>query len=162
MYGYVGGGELLRAVMDDVSLHRQYTIYNPFLNACSIAINQAAQLRGTFQCRSDRWFLMTGVFPIWATNNTGAVPRDFRAGNGNEFITFGDAANRRDAINNPILRLQIGLMNEALNARMTLPEYLLWSPNSLIDISWQGITDQTLNGVSFKCLCLEGIEYMLP
>lgn len=162
MYGYMGGGELLRAVMDDVSLHRQYTIYNGFLNACSAVVNQTAILRGTFQCRPDRWFLMTGVFPIWATQNTGPNARDFKTLNGNEFITFADGANRREAVNNPILRLQIGLMNEALNARMTLPEYLLWSPNSLIDFSWQGITDQQANGVSFKCLCLEGIEYLLP
>lgn len=156
MFGYMGGGEILRATLDDAALDRKYAIYNAFLNASTNPVQNANTMRGTFQCRSDRWFLMTGVFPFW-TRQTAS--RDYQTLAGAEFIEFADGANRRRIVNDNVLRLQIGLMNENLNARVTLPEYCLWAPNALIDISWQGRTDLPTNGVDFKCLCFEGIEY---
>lgn len=158
--GTVGGGEILRAILDDQAVHRQYALYNAFIGASSGAPSPTAQLRGSFQCRSDRWFLMTGVFPFW-TN--GGPSRDWQTLAGAQFIEINDATNQARLIENNVIRLQIGLMNEALNARMTLPEYVLWPPNALINFAWVGTTTAQAggNGNDVKCLVLEGIEYLM-
>jgi hypothetical protein len=157
--GTVGGGELLRAVMDDLALDRKYALYNTFLGAANNPASNSQTLRATFQCRSDRWFLMTGVYPFW-TNTT--VSKTFQTLAGNEFIELVDMSNQARLVDNAVVRLQIGLMNESLNARLTLPEYVLWPPNALIGIEWQGkVTVSPGNALDFKCLTLEGVEYLM-
>lgn len=150
----ITGGELLRAVLDDAAIGADYRIYLVGLGSVGNNIN-AVTMRGVFQCQSDCWFLMTGIFPE-ATQGQGFVSNSQA-----EFFNLENAANQKSIINNTTLRLNMAQMNDNLESRSTLPEYILWAPASLIGVSWSGSVSQStaITPQTYKFLCLEGIEY---
>lgn len=152
----IGGGEILRAVMSDPAnvVDYQLAFYCQTLNADNGTANASATQRGFFQCRKDRYFMMTGIIPTATNGDTG-----FRRISENEFIRIYDPSNNEEFVFKNLL-MQASLYSESsLNWSFTLPEYILWEPASLIGIDWTGIN---FNGtIDFKFLTMVGIEFAM-
>lgn len=153
--GMVGGGELLRAVMDAAAIGATYALYTVLIATSSAtAQGQPKAQKGSMQMKSDCWFLCTGIFP---QNNYGTA--------------FNEVVNLTIGSSSASLTSSLGvtppgmtryLWNETLASRMTLGEYLLFPPAEIINVDWFGQVNQpfvTTPPQTFGFVCLEGIEY---
>lgn len=155
-----GGGEILRAVLDASSVSKRPFFYSVVLNGADPAL-QTATRNAVLQLQNDSYFLMTAVFGF-TTNAFLDQP---------EFIDIYDAANQQALINaasvysglagvqfaNPN-SVYSGFLNDTLASCMTLPEYVLWAPNSLVGVTWMGRANIGLNQ-QLRYLVLAGIEF---
>lgn len=152
----IGGGEILRAVMSDPNNVADYSMvfYVAALNADNGTANATGTYRGFFQCKKDRYFLMTGAVPT-ATDQSGATA-GFLRGSAPEFVRFFDPSTSREYAFKPPMQGDL-ISDTSYNWSFTFPEYILWEPASLIGIEWAGQNFHNL--VDFKFLSLVGIEY---
>lgn len=151
---FLGGGEILRGVMQKNCIWSRPAFYTLMgisnFSGAATQITQQMQL----QCHADRYFMMTAVAASASQQNL-AAGGAFNLNNQPEFISIYDAANTKNLMLNP--PVQISLWNDNLASCMTLPEYVMWEPNSVIGASWTGINNSGVSG--YKFLTLIGIEY---
>lgn len=159
----VGGGELLRATMAANCLSSAPFFY--CLQITSLAGGGPSPFTnsGMLQTKSDSYFLMTSIFAQISNDGTSAP----------EFVDVFDASNMKPIVDNPSVwsgagavlsananSVFAGLLNDTLTSCMTLPEYVLWMPNSLIGVRWMGENhDGDLK--AYRYLTLAGIEYKM-
>jgi len=146
----VGGGEILRGVMERNAVYSNPALYCIPLNARDGTVAATATQRGFLQLHKSLWFLTTSIFPT--TTNT---PRFDRI-NAPEFIRLFDPANIDNFVLVPT-EMQGSMFGDAtLNNPFILPTYILWEPGSLIGVEWLGENKATTD---YKFLTLLGIEY---
>lgn len=153
-------GEILRAVCDETCVYSQPAFYVG-------RVTQFATLGGTrlqvrrqayIQCKNDTWFLMMGwsqsiaigaATPPYFDTKTDPVAFSVQDGRSGESYSTGQLLHSNAGFN--------------LNNIITLPEYVLWSPASLIvfsmDVPSQN-TDAAVNDDTW--VTLSGIEYLMP
>lgn len=157
-----GGGELLRALLESQAIDSMPFFYMvPMTGATGSAAALTVQ-QATIQTENDSCFLMTSFWGI-SSNIFG----------GPEFLGIFDGAQQNAFVNavsnyftsgapftwsNPN-SVYAGLINDSLASCVTLPEYVLWGPNSLISVSWLGANTQTFT--AYRYLVLGGIKYHL-
>jgi len=146
----LGGGEILRAVMERNSVYSSPALYCIPLNARDGTGALTLTQRGFLQLHQTMWFLVTSMFPT-ATNS----PR-FERIDEPEFIRLFDPADSTDFVLSPVDNQGTMFGDATLNNPFILPTYLLWEPNSLIGVEWTGVNHATTD---FKFLTLQGIEY---
>lgn len=146
----IGGGEILRGVMEKNSVYSSPALYCIPLNARdgtgAATLTQTAFL----QLHKTAWFLATSLFPT-ATND----PR-FERISDPEFIRLFDPADTTNYVLVPIENQATMFGDATLNNPFVLPTYMLWEPGSLIGLEWTGVNHATTD---FKFLTLLGIEY---
>lgn len=146
----MSGGELQRAILDKNCVFSApcfYTIQIPQINDASAAFrNMPARL----QCKSDRWFLQTGIMAYSVTN----APVYQDVGN-QRLISIFDASNLHQFFDNPLVMQSIECGRNVTDY-MTFPEYILWRPNSVIGVTLNG---QSTNAGFLNYIVLGGIEY---
>ena len=161
-------GELLRAVCDATALDSNPAFYTGRLEmvlppAAPVALTGN---RSVFiECKPDTWFLMMG----WAQSSArlssllpfeGAVVWDTKSA----ATTFAVRDVKSSRLYSPDLVQKVDA-NFNLNNFVTLPEYVLWEPSSVIEII-QNVpitnTSPTLTAYNNFIVTLAGIEYKLP
>lgn len=154
MSGVGGGAEVLRAVLEASCVNSQPAFYVMSLTANDGVAARATE-RGFLQCHKDKWFLMTGIVP------TGTESLGFLRIDEPEFVRIFDPGGSQEYVLQPD-NMQGSLYSEsALAFALTLPEYLLWSPASLIGVEWTGKNFNVAIERGFKFLTLVGIEYSM-
>lgn len=159
-----GGGELLRAVMAASSLTSSPFFYCVELTGQDGTAATTTIKTTVLQLKSQSYFLMTSLFGL--TSNIFV--------NAPEFIGIYDAANGKPIVNGqstfagaggtPFADLNCayaGLFNDTLASCVTLPEYILWAPNSLVGVTWMGSNNVGASLQEYRYLVLAGIEYEL-
>lgn len=149
-----GGGEILRAVLEASCVSSRPAFYVMSLTANNGVAARATE-RGFFQCLKDRWFLMTSVIP------TGTESLGFQRIDEDEYIRFYDPGSNQEYVLRPDIMPQSLYNESALAFSVTMPEYLLWSPASLIGVEWEGRNFNVDTERGFKFLTLAGIEYQM-
>lgn len=141
-----GGGELLRAILDQGAVYANPAIYTVCLDG------SVATARGFLQLHKSLWFLQTGYVPI---STDGAIGVGFQRMDVNEKVRIFDPNSNDQVYFRPDLAISSLTADTTLNNPFTLPEYLLWEPASLIGVEWTG--NAFAGRVRF--LNLVGIEY---
>lgn len=163
MTGRFGGGELLRAVLDASSIKKTPYFYCVELTGSDGFGTNFTTKNTVLQLKSGAYFLQTS---IWGLSSNTSVDQP-------EFINLFDAGNQQAFINaasvfqgsagntfaNPNTAY-VGLINDSLASCVTLPEYILWGPNSLVGVSWMGRNALDLFQ-HYRYLILGGIEYKM-
>lgn len=152
-----GGGELLRAVLDDAAIYADYVFYNimfpitPLTNPGNPFVN----LRAPFQCKSDCWFLMTAMYGAGFRGNPSSETESWNLISG---------ANSKSLMDNQTLRLLALLFNQNFSSRATFADYPLFAPADMITVELRTKLNlfnpfQDTNMQDFAGLTLEGVEY---
>lgn len=159
-----GGGELLRALLESEAVDSMPYFYMvPLTGSNGFAAALTIQ-SATIQTENDSCFLMTS---FWGFASTTVFA------DGGEFIGIFDAGTQSAYINsfsnyfsagapftwNDPNTVSMSLVNDTIASCVTLPEYILWGPNSLIGVSWMG--HNISSNTSYKYLVLGGIKYHL-
>jgi hypothetical protein len=155
----VGGGEILRGVMDASSVWSAPAFYCVTLNAVNGTAAATGTQRAFFQCHKDRWFMQTAMVAT-ATLGDGAISPSvgFERLSAAEFVRVFDPATEDDFSFRPDL-MHASLFGDTTSSNpLTLPEYILWEPGSLIGVEWTGI-NWNVGVPNYKFLTLLGIEY---
>lgn len=159
-----GGGELLRAVLEAEAVDSMPYFYMlPFTGQNGTAAQMLAQT-AALQTENDSCFLMTSIFGLTSSAflEQAEYVGIFDAGTASAYINgsstyFSSLAPLIWTNQNSVYA---GLLNDSLANCVTLPEYILWGPNSLIGATWLG--HNFLGGGPFyKYLVLGGIKYHL-
>lgn len=158
----MGGGEILRAVLAANCLSSSPFFYCVELTGADGTATQMTTKTSMLQLKSQSHFLMTSLFGM-TSNQALDQP---------EFINIFDASNQAPLFNGATVYSGVGglpiaapnsayfgLLNDTLASCLTLPEYVLWEPNSLVGISWLGRNGIYVNFQAYRYLILAGIEY---
>lgn len=152
----IGGGEILRAVLSDPSnvVDYQPAFYCLTLNSDNGTGAANATERGFLQMRKDKYFLMTGIVPT--ATQVGGSGTGFLRISLPEKVRIFDPSNSDEYFFKPPIITSL-LAESSLNWMMTLPEYILWEPASIMGVEWTGLN---FNGtLDFKFLSMVGIEF---
>lgn len=157
----LGGGELLRSVITANALSSSPFFYCAELTGSDGSGAAVTTKTAVLQLKSQSYFLMTSLFGL-SSNSSVSQP---------EFINIYDASNQKALINGAAVfsgpagaqfanpnSAYAGLFNDTLANCVTLPEYVLWKPNSLVGITWMGRNALDLFQ-HYRYLVLAGIEY---
>lgn len=152
----IGGGEILRAVLSDPSnvVDYQTAFYCLTLNSDNGTADARAKEVGFLQMRKDKYFLLTGIVPT--ATQVGGAGTGFLRVSQPEFIRIFDPSNSDEYIFKPPVQMSL-LAESSLNWMMTLPEYILWEPASIMGVEWTGVNMQ--DTLDFKFLSFVGIEF---
>lgn len=142
--------EILRAVLDATCAYSAPTFYNVALFQPILGGQTVMRLNGRLQCKADRWFLMTGATLYSVAGN----PRYI---NLFQFETFNitNLNTSKTYFLDPANMIEGNMGENAMNA-LTLPEYILWEPNSLIGVDCLSFA---FTADYFNYVVLTGIEY---
>lgn len=127
----MGGGEILRAVLDKSCAFSNPVFYSADLTSPATSNPNGANFGAAFECKQDRYFLMTGfcVGVILAATGyqeqTGAQV-SMRIAKSSRAI-YGQGNFERKGEHIPTL-----LVGQDFNRQMTLPDYILYEPNDTI------------------------------
>lgn len=157
-------GELLRAVCDATCIDSNpawYGARQSYQLAGSSAANAFADRSTFLECKTDTWFLLMGMAQSSMMNNNLAVPVwDDKS----QATTFGIRDVKTGRKFNSVDLVQKVDQNFNANNFVTLPEYILFEPSSLIEVIQNVQIATTFVGpLSYLyCVTLAGIEYKLP
>lgn len=152
-------GELLRAVLDASCVQSNPSFYAGRVTEVS-ALGGArvfSRRQAFLQCKTDTWFLMQG----WEIDvAVGATPPLWQT------KTFPVQFSIRDAKTGDVFsqdQIQHSNAGFSLNNSITLPEYILWPPASLIGFAMDVPTQNTSATATVDTfVTLYGIEYLMP
>ena len=157
-----GGGELLRAILESECIDSMPFWYVGLMTGGDGTGAQFKVQTTNVQTEGESYFLMTSVWGI-ASNAFVDQP---------EFMGIYDASKYKFeifaastyfatglTISDPNC-VFVGLQNDSLANCVTLPEYMLWGPNSLIGVTWLG-RNQNPVGDTYRYLVMGGIKYHL-
>lgn len=161
--GHYGGGELLRAVLSATAIKKKPYFYCLELTGQDGTGATTTTTNGLLQLKSDSYFLMTSIYGL-SSNQSIDQPEFLDLYDASNMSAFVDAATVFQGAGGLAFRanhaVYTGLLNDSLASCMTLPEYVLWAPNSLVGIRWLG--RNALDALQhYRYLVLGGIEYKM-
>lgn len=155
-----GGGEDLRAVMEANAADSMPFFYNVIMTGFDGGAPPFTITTATIQTERDSVFLATSIWGI-STNlfiNQPEYLGIFDASRQKAFMNAGShyysATAPNDFFNSNCVFA--GLINDSLASCVTLPEYMLWGPSSLIGVAWLG-----RNTGKYRYFVVGGIKYHL-
>lgn len=158
-----GGGELLRAMLEAEAVDSMPFFYMVPLTGANGQAPQLSFQTATVQTETDTCFLMTSIWGLASgvfvdqfeyVSVFDAAANDVYMSGASSYFTPG--APFTWTLQNSVF---VGLLNDSLASCITLPEYILWGPNSLIGVNWLG--KNTISFTAYRYLVLGGVKYHL-
>jgi hypothetical protein len=157
-----GGGEDLRAVLESNAVDSMPFFYNAMLTGANGQAPAFSVQSATIQTERDSIFLLTS---LWGISSNAFINQPeylgiFDASRSKVFVDGGSHYYAAAAPNDWFLKntLFAGLINDSLASCVTLPEYMLWGPSSLIGVAWLG---RNGSSAKYRYFTLGGIKYHL-